>query len=91
MMDIRLNKLKELVFPNSDVVNDDRRKSLRKYNLKRAMALGNLYKRRVSVHFRTVDGYLKSVEATVWSVGEEFISFRAGISLPIKAIEKVEF
>jgi len=55
------------------------------------MALGNLYKRRVNVHFRTMDGYLKRVEATVWSVGEEFISFRAGISLPIKAIEKIEF
>lgn len=91
MIDIKLNSIKELNFSPDDVVRDVKRKTLRKYNLGRAMALGNLYKRKVRVKFRTVDGYLKRVEATVWAVGEEFISFKSGVSIPIKSVEQVEF
>lgn len=91
MKDVKLSSIKELNFSHDDVVKDVIRKSLRKYNLRRAMALGNLYKRRVKVYFRAMDGYVRSVEATVWAVGEEFISFRAGVSIPIKSVEQVEF
>ena len=91
MIEVKLSSIKEFVFPQDDVVKDVRRKSLRRYNLRRAMALGNLYKRRVKVYFRTVDGYMKRVEATVWAVGEDFISFRSGISIPIKSVEQIEF
>lgn len=91
MIEIQLKGIKKLMFSKQDVVMDDKSKSLRKYNLKRAMALGNLYKRKVKIYFRTVDGYAKRVEATVWAVGEDFISFKSGISLPIKSVEEVEF
>ena len=48
-------------------------------------------KRKVKVYFRTMDGIVKRVDATVWAVGEEFVSFKSGISLPVKSVEQVEF
>ena len=91
MIEVKLSAIKEFIFPKDDVVKEKRKLDLRKYNLRRAMALGNLYKRRVKVYFRTVDGYLKRVDATVWAVGDEFVSFRSGISIPIRSVEQVEF
>lgn len=88
---INLNALSNVVFCNDDVLSDNNKKKIRTSYLRRAMILGNLYKRRVKLFFKTVNGQIKSIEATVWAVGDEYVSLRAGKAIPVKSILSVEF
>lgn len=90
-MEIQLSAIRDMIFGTDDVANNEEKQALRKYNLRKALALGNLYKRKVLIYFRSVDGMLRRIETTVWAVGEEYISLKAGVSLPIKSVEKIEF
>lgn len=87
---IKLEHVKNLIFPKLDVLDEEDRIKLRQYNLRRALALGNLYKRRVRLFFKTMDGYVNRLDATIWSVGEEYISLKSGVKIPIRSITEVE-
>ena len=83
--------VKQLLFGTDDVLNDRDRKSIRRYKLNRALMLGNLYKRKVKIHLQTGEGILKKIDTTIWSVGEEFVSLKDGVHVPIKSIVDVDF
>ena len=90
-MELTIDSLKNILFSKEDVFNNKEEWVRRKYNLNKALTLGNLYKRKVVIKFRTLEGYMKRIEASVWSLGEEYISIKGGQHIPIRSIEEVEF
>ncbi len=46
-MEIQLSAIRDMIFGTDDVANNEEKQALRKYNLRKALALGNLYKRKV--------------------------------------------
>lgn len=90
-MEITRDAVKQLLFGVEDVLKDRDRKSIRRYKLNRALMLGNLYKRKVKIKMQTAEGILKKIDTTIWSVGEEFVSLKDGIHVPIKSIVDVDF
>lgn len=90
-MEITRDAVKQLLFGVEDVIKDRDRKSIRRYKLYRALMLGNLYKRKVKIHMQTAEGILRRIDTTIWSVGEEFVSLKDGVHVPIKSIIDVDF
>lgn len=80
-----------LQFIHHDVLHSPQQRSARKYQLQRAMLLGNLYQTKVGILFRDHQNALLKVETTVWAVGEQYISLKGGRTLPIWAIEEIVF
>ncbi|MDF9796198.1 hypothetical protein OKW21_001461 [Catalinimonas alkaloidigena] len=80
-----------LHFIRKDVLNTALKKAKRKYQLRRAMLLGNLYHGKVNIKFRDEKNVLHNVETTVWTVGEKYISLKGGRTIPVWAIEDIEF
>lgn len=90
-MKLTIDSLTNILFSKEDVFKTKEDVITRKCNLSKALTLGNLYKRKVVIKFRTLEGYMKRVEASVWSLGEEYISIKGGFNIPIRSIEEVEF
>ncbi|MEK6480191.1 hypothetical protein WJR50_21800 [Catalinimonas sp. 4WD22] len=80
-----------LQYPKTDVLSSLQLQVRRKYQLNRAMLLGNLYHTKVRIIFRDFHGIRRMVETTVWTVGEEYISLKGGRTIPVRAIEEIEF
>lgn len=90
-MKIDLNALRNVQFSMNDVFSTDQQRSKRRSLLQKSQLLGNLYKRRVNIFFHNIEGKVGKVEATIWSVGSEFVLLGSGVVLPIRAIEHVDF
>lgn len=90
-MELSIESLRNTLFSRQDVIVDKNEAAKRRYNLNRALALGHLYKRKVIIYFRTLEGALRKIEARVWAHGEEYISVKGGNHIPIRSIENVEF
>ena len=88
---LHLDLLSEINFMKNDVINEPDARKIRRSHLQKAGVLGNVYKRKVKIKFKTFEGKFNDVVATVWAVGEDFVSFRGGKHLPIKSIVEVEF
>ena len=80
-----------LHFAESEVLTSESEIKKRREKLKRATMLGNAYKSKVKIFFKTKDQHVKKVETTTWAVGDEFISLKAGTSIPIHSILDIEF
>jgi hypothetical protein len=83
--------LSEVRFTKEDVLDSEAGKRLRNIYLKRAEMLGNTYKGKVKMYFKTADNEVKGVETTIWYVNENHISLKGGINIPTKAIVGIEF
>lgn len=80
-----------LSFLKHDVLETEESKTIRAHMLKKAERLGNAYKGKVKIFFKTIDSLSKSVETTVWQTTGDFVMLKGGVFLPIRAIEKVTF
>jgi hypothetical protein len=79
-------------FPKMDVLNDNFHKKLRSFTLRKAESLGNLYKSKVKIWFKTeCQQEEKVVDTTVWAYTGDYISLKGGRHLPVKAITRIEF
>ena len=81
----------QLKFCKEDVLNDNISRKWRKYDLERALSLGNLYHQKVTMVYKLRTGELQQVETTVWAVGEEYIILKGGVTIPVHAIMSIEF
>lgn len=86
---IEKENISTLNFISYDVINDESKKTLRN-NLKLAERLGNGYKRKSKISFKSSEGLFK-VETTVWSSNEKFITLKGGVSIPINCIDSISF
>jgi hypothetical protein len=78
-------------FSSTEVLRGDWEKVYRLFSLRRAERLGNNYKEKVRITFRTFSNEIKAVDTTVWSATDEYVSIKGGMSIPVKAILSVEF
>ena len=78
-------------FSSTEVLRGDWEKVYRLYSLRRAERLGNNFKGKVRITFRTFSNEVKSVDATVWSASDDYVSVKGGMSIPVRAILSVEF
>ncbi len=83
--------LKSTNFVADEVHEDKDRRSIRSHNLRKALKLGNLYKRKVKIHYKTIEGVIEKIETSVWAVGDKFVSLKKGNTIPIHSIDHVEF
>jgi hypothetical protein len=58
--------------------------------LHKAMILGNTHRGKVEIIFCDDDG-LKKVHTTVWAKGEQFITLKGGVWIPISKIVDIIF
>ncbi len=65
-------------------------RSVLRYNLQRALRLGNLYKSHVLIQFYNEDGHYMETEATIWAVSEKYIMIKGGMVIPIESIVDVK-
>jgi hypothetical protein len=84
-------QLTQFRFSSSEVLRGDWEKVYRLFSLRRAERLGNNFKGKVRITFRTFSNEIKSVDATVWSTTDEYVSVKGGMSIPVRAIMSVEF
>lgn len=80
-----------LSFKKNEVIENEAAQLKRKKNLERAMALGNMSKRKVNIFFELKKGERNVVETTVWAVGKEYVTLKAGALIPIHSITRVKF
>ncbi|WP_028980261.1 hypothetical protein [Sporocytophaga myxococcoides] len=88
---IAKEKLSEIHFTKDDVLSDPAKKRLRNIYLKKAELLGNAYKGKVKMFFKTLEGNVLCVETTIWEANEEYITLKGGINIPTKSILEIEF
>lgn len=85
---IRKEKIKGLHFKRYDVLHHPKDKRARSMNLQRACSLGNLYKHKVIICFRSSEGLMHTI-TTVWHADEDFVVLKGGVSLPVHVIQDV--
>ena len=86
---------KELIpnmkFQKDDVLPDPEDQKRRQYDIHRATLLGNAYHGKVDIFFLTADGEQKRVNTTIWDYDKQYVILKSGSSMPIRAINGVEF
>ena len=55
-----------------------------------AMRLGNEFKGKTNITFETTQGPC-SVDTTVWSVTDNYLQLKGGLTIPLKSIIEVHF
>lgn len=88
---IEKEQMNSIIFAQDDIYSTADERSIRLYNLRRAMLLGNLYKSHVNLVCTNEVGELVETEATVWAVTDQYVMLKGGITIPIKAIKEVKF
>lgn len=88
---IKVNKydLNNVNFKKTDVLQAPEEIELRRENLNRGLALGNLYKGATTLRFETINGVAMETEATIWAVTENNVILKSNISIPINSIFEV--
>lgn len=87
---VQKEQINTLKFCKDEVIQEKVRQRLRKFDLDRALILGNIDHNKVTIIFKTEDGTLLQVKTTIWAVTEEYVSLKGGVHIPIKAIVDLE-
>ncbi len=77
-------------FVSADVLTSWQEVEKRKYNLQKAVTLGNLYRHKVSITYFLQAREARRVVTTVWAVTEKYVTLKGGRNIPIRAISDIE-
>jgi hypothetical protein len=88
---IEKENLHTIRFSAEEVLLDQQDISSRFLSLSKAALLGNAYKGKVNLHFKSKAQENLSVYTTVWAVAEKYITLKANRIIPIHAITSVKF
>jgi hypothetical protein len=80
-----------LQFAPTDVLTDKADLERRRVDAERASRLGNTYQGKLDIFFQTADGQPKRVQTTVWGAHPEYLTLKAGIMLPLRAVLGFDF
>lgn len=86
----------ENLIPKEEVVNyhivpaEEDRSEYWRERLEYAVRLGNEFKSKTTVTFNTTDGP-RSIQTTLWSISENYISIKGGVLIPLHSIIDVHF
>ena len=78
-------------FTHHDVLDNTEARKRRMWNLNRASILGNGYRGKVEITFKTAEGELKRVDTTVWAVDDKYMTLKGGCCIPVASVVGVEF
>lgn len=84
------NTFNALKFHSNDVLNTNDERIDRYNDLTIALKLGNLYKEKVTIVFKELNG-LRKIYTTVWQIDKEIVSLKGGVTLPTRSIVNVKF
>ncbi len=82
------DEVKDLRFPQDEILTSAEEKSKRKNELTRALTLGNLHHSKVKIFFHDSEGP-KMVETTIWAVTELRAILKSGMAIPIHRIIEI--
>lgn len=68
---------------------DHKTATITKEKLDRALRLGNEYKSKTFITFQTDQG-AKRIETTVWSITDEYLQIKGGVSIPLKSLIDID-
>jgi len=88
---VQKEQLNSLRFIQNEVIMEKVHQRLRKFELDRALILGNIDHNKVTIVFKTEDGTILQVKTTIWAVTEDYVALKGGVHIPIKAIVDIEF
>ena len=86
---IEKEKIEDLRFPATEVLDDKIRMRERQSDLERALALGNLEHAKIKIYFED-DISRKMVETTVWGVTDKRVILKQGVVIPINRVHSVQ-
>lgn len=78
-----------LTFENKEVLSEESEKIQRTILLHTAMLLGNCFKEKVTITFKTLEG-INEVKTTVWATTDDSIILKGGALIPVKSIIDVK-
>ncbi len=81
----------QLRFADGDVLSTDAERGRRATEAARAAVLGNTYRGKLAVYFRTADEGLYRIQTCVWAVDEDYLVLQTGTALPLRAVLRLEF
>ncbi|MGA9637871.1 hypothetical protein [Flavobacterium sp.] len=87
-INIEKEKIAPLLFPKTDVLDDDNEIKMRTSEINRALALGNLEHSKIKIFFEDNESK-KIVNTTVWGVTDKNIILKQGVIIPIHRIHKL--
>lgn len=82
---IEKEEIQNLKFPKGAVLSSNTEKTALLKKLKSATSLGNGSHNKVRIFFED-DIELREVETTIWAVGDQNISLKYGLTIPIERI-----
>ena len=91
LLTIPKEDIQDVYFSKEDVLHTPADLAERRHKLHRAMLLGNVYRSKVNISFRNNYNDLCKIETTVWAVFKNHVSVKSGKTIPIRAIENIEF
>ncbi|MDX2174265.1 MAG: hypothetical protein SFY56_14275 [Bacteroidota bacterium] len=86
---IEKEKIENLKFPSTEVLNDPEKIKERKAELDRALSLGNLEHTKIRIYFED-DTSCKVVDTTVWGVTDKRVILKQGVVIPIHRVHSVK-
>ncbi|MFA7687214.1 MAG: hypothetical protein WCY25_05045 [Moheibacter sp.] len=87
-MDIEFIEKEEVINYHFTNVEKSKREVTRE-KLERALRLGNEFKSKTFLTFQTDQG-AKRIETTVWTLTDEFIQIKGGVTIPLKSLMDVQ-
>jgi hypothetical protein len=82
------DQVKDLRFPQEEILTSAEELVKRKSDLSRALTLGNVHHNKVKIVFCDNQGP-KMVETTIWAVTELRVILKSGMVIPINRIQEI--
>ncbi len=95
MSELSINMIEKEFIPflrfetNDDVLKEESQKIQRTILLHTAMLLGNCFKEKVTITFKSEEG-TNEVKTTVWAATDDSIVLKGGAMIPVKSILDVK-
>ena len=86
---IEKEHIRDLKFPELEVLRSKEDIITRARNLERALKLGNLQHSKIKIVFEDTQG-IKQVDTTIWGVTDKRIILKHGILIPIHCIHEIK-
>ena len=87
---IEKEQLAHLLFNKKEVLTDPELQKERLAKLFKSQTLGNLLQTKVHLTFEAADEHVYQIFTTVWAVGNDYISLKGGLTIPVSSILEVD-
>jgi polysaccharide deacetylase 2 family uncharacterized protein YibQ len=89
-MSIEKEIISKMIFPKTEVLDDEQDIENRRTTLEAAMKLGNNHRHKATIIFEDSET-VKQVETTIWGVTAESVLLKRGLVIPICRVHQVMF